>query len=140
MQKRVNELTYILQECSMKDVQIIFPFLVEHIFGVNPSFGNGWNLLVTSRTSNSGDFDALYTFLHPFGTLFEIIYKLLGDVYSKYEYPITLLPQRLRQMILNGSVPQFFVDKIQIDPNFRAPTALVLSILLFDYHSQVACF
>ncbi|KAL0272445.1 UNVERIFIED_CONTAM: hypothetical protein PYX00_005408 [Menopon gallinae] len=131
MQKRVTELTYILQECSMKDVQIIFPFLVEHIFGVNPSFGNGWNLLGTSRTSNCGDFDALYTFLHPFGTLFEIIYKLLGDVYSKYEYPITLLPQRLRQMILDGSVPQFFVDKLQIDPNFRAPTALVLNSFEF---------
>lgn len=130
MQRRVSELTVILSQCSMKDLQLLFPVLVEHIFGVNPSFGVGWNLLKTSRYYNGGDFDAIFRFLHPVGPFFDVVYKLLGDVYLKYEYPMTFLPTRLKQMILDGSVPAFYMDKLQIDPNLRAPTGLVLSILL----------
>lgn len=130
MQRRVIELTNILSECNMKDLQIFYPFLVEHIFGINPSYGNGWNLSRISRRHDLGDFDALFKFFHPFGFFFELIYKLLGDVYLKYEYPLTFLPSRLRQVILEGSVPQFYLDKLQIDPNLREPTGLLLSILL----------
>lgn len=110
MQRRVTELTIILSECSLKDLQIFFPFLVEHIFGVNPSYGNGWGLLRISRKNDTGDFEALYRFLHPFGPFFDIVYRLLSDVYLKYEYSISFLPTKL-------------------DPSLREPTALLLSIL-----------
>lgn len=136
MQRRVAELTVILSECSMKDLQMLFPLMVEHIFGINPSLGTGWNLLRISRHYSNSDFDAIYRFLHPSGIFFEIIYKLLGDVYLKYEYPITFLPPRLKQMILDGSVPSFYMDKLQIDPNLRVPTGLILSILLFKKQNQ----
>ncbi|KAK6638019.1 hypothetical protein RUM44_008443 [Polyplax serrata] len=141
MQRRIVELTNILGECNTKDLQVFFPFLVEHIFGVNPSYGPGWNLLRTSRRHDVGDFEALYKFLHPFGMFFEIIYKLLGDVYLKYEYPLTFLPSKLRQAILEGSVPQFYLDKLQIDPHLREPVGLLLSILLLTiyYNLTINC-
>lgn len=139
IQRRIAELTIILSECSMKDLQALFPLMVEHIFGINPSLGTGWNLLRISRQFNNSDFDAIYRFLHPSGIFFEIIYKLLGDVYLKYEYPVTFLPQRLKQMILDGSVPSFYMDKLQIDPNVRVPTGLILNsfefyMFHFAYH------
>lgn len=128
MQRRVVELTNILLECNIKDLQIFFPYLVEHIFGINPPYGGGWNLLKTFRRQNPSDFEALFKFLHPFGPFFDIIYKLLIDVYLKFEYPLTLLPSKLKHVILEGSVSQFYIDKLHIDPNLREPTGLLLSM------------
>lgn len=75
---------------SPADLQIMFPVLVENIFG--PQCTLSWGLRTISGTVNESDFQTLRHFLSPTGPLFKVIYALLWDPLVKYEFSITKLP------------------------------------------------
>lgn len=41
---------------------------------------------------------------------------------------------RIKQLILRGMVPPFYLDKLQLDPQTKTPTSLALSILLTNFN------
>lgn len=130
LRRRIAELTVVLRECNIKELEPLLLSLIENIFGIKSTYANSMGWLLHTIVKSSDDFDAIFTFLHPQGVLFEAIYKVLGDFYLKYEFQLSYLPQKFMKMILDGKIPPFYMDKIQIDSYTRSPTALALSILL----------
>lgn len=75
---------------SLKELQDIYPTLVNSVFGLNG--GTGWGLRVMTRDTHPHDFDVLYNFFIPIGgPMFRMCYRLLNDS-LKYELPIAYLP------------------------------------------------
>nr|CAD7593781.1 unnamed protein product [Timema genevievae] len=56
------QIEHLLQECSMKDLQTVYPILVENIFGITNQIG--WGLRSTYRDSKT-NYDTLLKFLDP---------------------------------------------------------------------------
>lgn len=90
LQNKCEELTKVINECGYKELQILYPYIVESMFGINTQ--RGWGLRTTSRSIHATDFQILYQFLHPQGPLFQLCYKLIGDSYLRYDYPLSLVP------------------------------------------------
>nr|CAD7457012.1 unnamed protein product [Timema tahoe] len=130
------QIEHLLQECSMKDLQTVYPILVENIFGITNQIG--WGLRSTYRDSKT-NYDILLKFLDPQGPMFNVCYKLILNCYVKYVLPLSCLPVKIKKMIENGTVPPFYNDKVQIDPQTRMPTSLCLNpfefyMFHFTYH------
>lgn len=90
LQQRCGELTILFDRANPKDLQHIFPILIERIFGLNGSVG--WGLRSITCETNNRDFNILHHFLGPLGPVFRLIYKLLGDGFVRYDYPLSQLP------------------------------------------------
>lgn len=84
--ERVQELTLIIQRCSIKELEDIFPILVKSIFE-----DQGWHLRLITRERNQVEFEWLFSFLYPMGHMFDLCYKLLIDA-IKFDVPLTNLP------------------------------------------------
>nr|CAD7410876.1 unnamed protein product [Timema cristinae] len=130
------QIEHLLQECTMKDLQTVYPILVENIFGITNQIG--WGLRSTYRDSKT-NYDTLLKFLDPEGPMFNVCYKLILNCYVKYVLPLSCLPVKIKKMIENGTVPPFYSDKVQIDPQTRMPTSLCLNpfefyMFHFTYH------
>ena len=68
--------------------------LVESIFGFgNQAMYGDWGLKTISRNFHARESDALYSFLHPNGPLFQLIRHLMTDpLANRFEFPKALLP------------------------------------------------
>lgn len=86
---RCPELGLIFDRASLKELQEIFPVLINSIFGL-PGGGVGWGLRTTQQ-ANPHEFEILYNFFIPFGPMFRLLYRLLSDP-VKFEIPIGFLP------------------------------------------------
>lgn len=73
-----------------KDLQAIFPILINNIFG--SSNISGWELRTVTIDKNRAEFEILYEFLEPMGPMFRLCYKLLTDPQLKYNLHLQLLP------------------------------------------------
>lgn len=87
---RCAELTLMIDKCSSKDLQTLFPSLVENIFGTNG--GVSWGIRNITAASPGNEFNTLVHFLGPLGPIFRLIYKILADTQIKYEYSLMHLP------------------------------------------------
>ncbi|KAG8225486.1 hypothetical protein J437_LFUL009479 [Ladona fulva] len=124
---RVQDIVNVLDQCSNKELQSIYPILLESLFGTNDTYG--WNLRNIYSNQHPRDFDLLFRFLHPNGPILKLCYKLINDAYLKYDFPLSYLPNKIRKMIDKGMAPAFYFDKLKIDNQTGKPYSLALSIL-----------
>lgn len=122
---KIQELSLMIQRCTIKELEEIFPILVQSIFGD----GNlGWNLRLATRERNLPEFEWLYSFLYPMGKMFDLCYKLLIEA-IKFDVPIGNLPAN---MIENGRCSLYYSDLIRVNPLSRQVTHISLNA--FDYY------
>lgn len=90
--ERCRELENLIDELSTTELQLVFPALIDSIFGVTNNIG--WGLHNINLTKNPHEYEAFLNFLGPTGPIFSLCYKLLPDCYLKYNFPVSYLPVR----------------------------------------------
>ncbi|XP_071848696.1 sphingomyelin phosphodiesterase 4-like isoform X2 [Apostichopus japonicus] len=110
LRQRCYELEAILQQFSSKELQSIFPFLLDNIFGYNGH--TGWGLHQLQSVTNLEDFHTLVTFMGPEGALLHAVYKQQADQYIKYDFPVSNLPNQVQENLGRGNVPSFYQNKL----------------------------
>ncbi|XP_008406429.1 sphingomyelin phosphodiesterase 4 isoform X2 [Poecilia reticulata] len=123
--QRCQDLLKIIDEYPPKELHLIFPWLVENVFGSLDGVVSGWNLrLLHSRSS---DFNLVLDFLSPSGPMMKLVYKLQAEEY-KYEVPVNYLPGPVKACIQEGVLPDcpLFHNKLQ----FPLPGVLTLNVAL----------
>lgn len=88
--ERCNQLESLFNECNIRELQDIFPNVVQSVFGIGDR-GIGWGLRTTTKNSAPQFFDTLFAFFAPMGPLFQICYRLLNDA-IKFEMNLDQLP------------------------------------------------
>lgn len=127
--ERCPELGLLFDRCSIREMQELFPIIVNSIFDLTTG-GIGWGLRATTKENSPHAFDILHDFFIPHGPMFRLCYRLLNDA-IKFEFSIDLLPHKLVEMLQTGQYSMFYSDLLSIDPFRRCVTALTLNA--FDY-------
>ncbi|XP_062409851.1 sphingomyelin phosphodiesterase 4 isoform X2 [Sardina pilchardus] len=125
--QRCQELVKVINDYPAKELHLIFPWLVESIFGSLDGVIAGWNLrFLLSRTNEYG---IVMEFLHPNGPMMKLVYKLQAEEY-KYEMPISYLPGPVKASIQEGVLPDspLFHNKLQF------PMSGLLTLNPFEYY------
>lgn len=98
---KVAQLRSLIDEAlsiNIKEIQQRFVLLVEDVFSFSCSFtsyNSDWKLRELSRENQRRDFDSIFQFLHPTGTLFKLIRELMVDPNNRFDFPIVCLPVSL---------------------------------------------
>lgn len=124
LKERCYQLGLLIEHCSIKELQEVFPTLVNSIFRSNN--GIGWGLRSYVANISTYEFNILYDFFIPLGPMFRLCYKLLNDA-LKFDVPITTLPIKMRQMLESGRYPLFYSDMINVDHFTRQVTSVSFS-------------
>ncbi|XP_069964053.1 sphingomyelin phosphodiesterase 4 isoform X1 [Bactrocera oleae] len=127
---RCVELTQLFERCSLRELQDVFPTIVQSVFGIG-SGGLGWGLRATTKENSPMCFDVLHEFFSPMGPMLRLCYRLLNEA-IKFEFNLDLLPHKVSEMIQSGQYSLFYADLVNIDPFRRQVTSLVLNA--FDYY------
>uniref|UniRef100_A0A3Q1BSJ2 Sphingomyelin phosphodiesterase 4 n=1 Tax=Amphiprion ocellaris TaxID=80972 RepID=A0A3Q1BSJ2_AMPOC len=123
--QRCHDLVKIIDEYPAKELHVIFPWLVESVFGSLDGIIAGWNLRLLH--SRSTEYNVVMEFLNPSGPMMKLVYKLQAEEY-KYEIPVNYLPGPLKACIQEGVLPDcpLFHNKLQ----FPLSGLLTLNIAL----------
>ncbi|KAM4740993.1 sphingomyelin phosphodiesterase 4 isoform 2-T4 [Anableps anableps] len=123
--QRCQDLLKIIDEYPAKELHLIFPWLVENVFGSLDGILSGWNLRLLHSRSN--EFNVVLDFLSPSGPMMKLVYKLQAEEY-KYEVPVNYLPGPVKACIQEGVLPDcpLFHNKLQ----FPLPGVLTLNLAL----------
>uniref|UniRef100_A0A669B2V5 Sphingomyelin phosphodiesterase 4 n=1 Tax=Oreochromis niloticus TaxID=8128 RepID=A0A669B2V5_ORENI len=111
--QRCQDLVKIIDEYPAKELHLIFPWLVESVFGSLDGVIAGWNLRFLHSRSN--EYNIVMDFLNPrYGPMMKLVYKLQAEEY-KYEIPINYLPGPVKACIQEGVLPDcpLFHNKLQ---------------------------
>uniref|UniRef100_A0A3P9BR89 Sphingomyelin phosphodiesterase 4 n=1 Tax=Maylandia zebra TaxID=106582 RepID=A0A3P9BR89_9CICH len=114
--QRCQDLVKIIDEYPAKELHLIFPWLVECVFGSLDGVIAGWNLRLLHSRSN--EYNIVMDFLNPrYGPMMKLVYKLQAEEY-KYEIPINYLPSccnHITACIQEGVLPDcpLFHNKLQ---------------------------
>ncbi|XP_053295050.1 sphingomyelin phosphodiesterase 4 isoform X1 [Pleuronectes platessa] len=110
--QRCHDLVKIIDEYPAKELHLIFPWLVECVFGSLDGVLAGWNLRLLHSRSN--EYHIVMDFLHPSGPMMKLVYKLQAEEY-KYEIPVNYLPGPVKACIQEGVLPDcpLFHNKLQ---------------------------
>lgn len=127
---RCAELTVLLDRATIIELQGVFPYLVENIFG--PQGEVSWNLRGITSANWCEESRQLLHFLSPCGPLFKTIYTLLKDPATKYNFSLTYLPSKVRQILDNASAHSFYSDLVHVNPQNNQVLSLRLNP--FDYY------
>lgn len=135
--ERCRDLSILIDESSTTELQLVFPLLIDSLFGIVDNIG--WGLHNITLKKNPHEYSALCHFLSPQGSMFSLCYKLLPDCYLKYNFPVSYLPSKIRSMLEEAIISPFYLDKIRDDQGTRVPSALSMNpfeyyIFHFAYH------
>ncbi|KAM9859546.1 sphingomyelin phosphodiesterase 4 isoform 2-T2 [Aulostomus maculatus] len=111
--QRCQDLAKVIDEYPAKELHIIFPWLVESVFGSLDGIIVGWNLrLLQSRSS---EYSVVVDFLNPSGPMMKLVYKLQAEEY-KYEVPVNYLPAPVKACLQEGVLPDcpLFHNKLHL--------------------------
>ncbi|XP_058487373.1 sphingomyelin phosphodiesterase 4 isoform X1 [Solea solea] len=110
--QRCQDLVKIIDEYPAKELHVIFPWLVESVFGSLDGIIEGWNLRLLHSRSNV--YNLVLEFLNPSGPMMKLVYKLQAEEY-KYEIPVNYLPGPVKACIQEGVLPDcpLFHNKLQ---------------------------
>ncbi|XP_063329399.1 sphingomyelin phosphodiesterase 4 isoform X2 [Pelmatolapia mariae] len=110
--QRCQDLVKIIDDYPAKELHLIFPWLVESVFGSLDGVIAGWNLRFLHSRSN--EYNIVMDFLNPSGPMMKLVYKLQAEEY-KYEIPINYLPGPVKACIQEGVLPDcpLFHNKLQ---------------------------
>lgn len=129
--QRCQELVKVIDDYPAKELHLIFPWLVETVFGSLDGVIVGWNLRFLQARSN--EYSIAMDFLDPSGPMMKLVYKLQAEEY-KYEVPVSYLPGPVRACIQEGVLPDcpLFHNKLQ----FPLSGLLTLSLALnpFEFY------
>ncbi len=87
---RYSELTEYIDRSAVKELEILYPRLIEEIFNINLQIN--WGLRTLKPDANYSAFHSVYNFLLPNGPIFRLCYKLMLDCHLRYEFPYQYLP------------------------------------------------
>ncbi|GIY47729.1 sphingomyelin phosphodiesterase 4 [Caerostris extrusa] len=124
-------LTQLLQDSPLKELQYVFPTLVESIFGFHT--GIDWGLLTIEKDIQIKEFDSLRRLLAPDGPILRIVNKFTEEFSPKFEFPITCLPVPSQTMLQEGKVPALYANKLQILNPGVFPCTLQLNAFEFYF-------
>uniref|UniRef100_A0A665TPZ4 Sphingomyelin phosphodiesterase 4 n=1 Tax=Echeneis naucrates TaxID=173247 RepID=A0A665TPZ4_ECHNA len=110
--QRCQDLVKIIDDYPAKELHLIFPWLVESVFGSLDGIIAGWNLRLLHSRSN--EYNIVMEFLNPSGPMMKLVYKLQAEEY-KYEIPVNYLPGPVKACIQEGVLPDcpLFHKKLQ---------------------------
>uniref|UniRef100_A0A665TUH0 Sphingomyelin phosphodiesterase 4 n=1 Tax=Echeneis naucrates TaxID=173247 RepID=A0A665TUH0_ECHNA len=111
--QRCQDLVKIIDDYPAKELHLIFPWLVESVFGSLDGIIAGWNLRLLHSRSN--EYNIVMEFLNPrYGPMMKLVYKLQAEEY-KYEIPVNYLPGPVKACIQEGVLPDcpLFHKKLQ---------------------------
>uniref|UniRef100_A0AAQ6IP28 Sphingomyelin phosphodiesterase 4 n=1 Tax=Anabas testudineus TaxID=64144 RepID=A0AAQ6IP28_ANATE len=111
--QRCQDLVKIIDEYPAKELHLIFPWLVESVFGSLDGILTGWNLRLLHSRNN--EYNIAMEFLNPrYGPMMKLVYKLQAEEY-KYEIPVNYLPGPVKASIQEGVLPDcpLFHNKLQ---------------------------
>ncbi|XP_071766077.1 sphingomyelin phosphodiesterase 4 isoform X3 [Centroberyx gerrardi] len=110
--QRCQDLVKIIDDYPAKELHLIFPWLVESVFGSLDGVIAGWNLRLLHSRSN--EYNIAMDFLDPSGPMMKLVYKLQAEEY-KYEIPVNYLPGPVKASIQEGVLPDcpLFHNKLQ---------------------------
>uniref|UniRef100_A0A3Q2PUN2 Sphingomyelin phosphodiesterase 4 n=1 Tax=Fundulus heteroclitus TaxID=8078 RepID=A0A3Q2PUN2_FUNHE len=133
--QRCQDLLKIIDEYPAKELHLIFPWLVENVFGSLDGVISGWNLRLLHSRCN--EYNVVLDFLNPSGPMMKLVYKLQAEEY-KYELPVNYLPGPVKACIQEGVLPDcpLFHNKLQFPP----PGVLTLNLFfMFNFaHCLIA--
>ncbi|KAJ8408570.1 hypothetical protein AAFF_G00252050 [Aldrovandia affinis] len=111
--QRCQELVKVIDDYPAKELHLIFPWLVESIFGSLDGVIVGWNLRQQQVRTN--EYAIAMEFLDPSGPMMKLVYKLQAEEY-KYEVPVAYLPGPVKAAIHEGVLPDcpLFHNKLQL--------------------------
>uniref|UniRef100_A0A7N6ASB3 Sphingomyelin phosphodiesterase 4 n=1 Tax=Anabas testudineus TaxID=64144 RepID=A0A7N6ASB3_ANATE len=123
--QRCQDLVKIIDEYPAKELHLIFPWLVESVFGSLDGILTGWNLRLLHSRNN--EYNIAMEFLNPSGPMMKLVYKLQAEEY-KYEIPVNYLPGPVKASIQEGVLPDcpLFHNKLQF------PLSGLLTLNLYD--------
>ncbi|KAJ7988477.1 hypothetical protein DPEC_G00323970 [Dallia pectoralis] len=129
--QRCQELVKVIDDYPAKELHLIFPWLVESVFGSLDGAISGWNLRFLPTRSN--EYHIVMDFLDPSGPMMKLVYKLQADEY-KYEIPVSFLPGPVKASIQEGVLPDcpLFHNKLQFPPS--GLQTLSLALHPFEYY------
>ncbi|XP_033996381.1 sphingomyelin phosphodiesterase 4 isoform X2 [Trematomus bernacchii] len=109
---RCQDLVKIIDDYPAKELHVIFPWLVETVFGSLDGILGGWNLRLLQARSH--EYNIALEFLSPSGPMMKLVYKLQAEEY-KYEIPVNYLPGPVKACIQQGVLPEcpLFHNKLQ---------------------------
>nr|XP_054589401.1 sphingomyelin phosphodiesterase 4 isoform X4 [Nothobranchius furzeri] len=110
--QRCQDLVRIIDDYPAKELHLIFPWLVENVFGSLDGTISGWNLRLLNQRNH--EFNVVLEFLNPGGPMMKLVYKLQAEEY-KYEVPVNYLPGPVKACIQDGVLPDcpLFHNKLQ---------------------------
>ncbi|XP_062867744.1 sphingomyelin phosphodiesterase 4 isoform X2 [Trichomycterus rosablanca] len=125
--QRCQELVKVIDDYPAKELHLVFPWLVESIFGSLDGVIVGWNLRFLHPRMN--EYNLVMDFLHPSGPMMKLVYKLHAEDY-KYDIPISYLPGPVKTSIQVGVLPDcpLFHNKLQF------PVSGLLTLDAFEYY------
>ncbi|XP_041058670.1 sphingomyelin phosphodiesterase 4 isoform X2 [Carcharodon carcharias] len=131
--QRCHELSKAIEDYSPKELHLIFPWLMESVFGNQDGSVPGWNIRYLQGRASPTEYAAVVDFLDPSGPMMKLVYKLHAEDY-KYEFPISYLPGPVKASIQEGVLPDFplYHNKLQFPPSGLAN--LSLSLNPFEYY------
>ncbi|XP_061115265.1 sphingomyelin phosphodiesterase 4-like [Conger conger] len=128
--QRCQELVKVIDDQPAKELHLIFPWLVESIFGSLDGVIGGWNLRFLQARNN--EYNIAMQFLDPSGPMMKLVYKLQAEEY-KYDVPVTCLPGPLKASIQEGTIPDCpLFHKLQLP--LSGQMSVSLSFNPFEYY------
>ncbi|CAC5399829.1 unnamed protein product [Mytilus coruscus] len=94
--QRCNEIENIIHSAGTQELKNALPSILSNIFGYGSEVG--WQLYSISRGYNLQEFECARRFL---------------DVSLLYEFPLHHIPGPSRQIIEEGNIPYFYINKLQ---------------------------
>lgn len=120
--ERIHHLRYCIDTLPLKDLQGIFPLLINSIF--NTQNGLGWG--IRTITNNCPEYFLLYNFFNPHEAFFRLLYRLQSG-YVKFEMNFHELPKGFKNMLeTERSLSTFYSSMINID-HFQSSKTLQMS-------------
>ncbi|XP_069789876.1 sphingomyelin phosphodiesterase 4 isoform X2 [Narcine bancroftii] len=131
--QRCLDLSKVIEDYSAKELHLIFPWLIETIFGTHDGTSVGWNIRYLQGRNNQNDYAAAVEFLDPSGPMMKLVYKLQAEDY-KYEFPISCLPGPVKASLQEGVLPDFPLYHNKLQFPLSGLTSLSLLLNPFEYY------
>ncbi|XP_007443570.1 sphingomyelin phosphodiesterase 4 isoform X2 [Python bivittatus] len=126
--QRCHDLMTIIEDFPAKELHVIFPWLVESIFGSLDGIISGWNLRSLQGRTNYTEYNVALDFLAPGGPMMKLVYKLQAEEY-RYDFPVSYLPGPVKTSIQERILPEcsLYHNKVQFPPAGGLNLNLVLN-------------
>ncbi|XP_029423735.1 sphingomyelin phosphodiesterase 4 isoform X3 [Nannospalax galili] len=131
--QRCQDLVKVIEDFPAKELHVVFPWLVESIFGSLDGVLVGWNLRCLQGRVNPVEYSIAMEFLDPSGPMMKLVYKLQAEDY-RFDFPVSYLPGPVKASIQEHVLPDspLYHNKVQFPPT--GGLGLNLALNPFEYY------